>query len=69
VSTILTTNDLLYLPEKATTNPLSAELNEDPAVIDSLIAILKFTRTLLRSCWNKEIYNSTEVLSNPFLFF
>jgi hypothetical protein len=56
-------NETLYLPEKKTSNISSAShSNDDPLVVDSLIAILQFTRTLLRSCCNKEIYNSIELL-------
>lgn len=61
MSSILSTTDNLYLPEKGTTNMVTAEINADPDVIDTLVAILQFTATLLRSCCNKEIYNSTEV--------
>lgn len=61
MSTILSGADTLYLPEKGTTNMVTADINDDPEVVNTLIAILQFTAVLLRSCCNKEIYNSTEV--------
>jgi hypothetical protein len=62
MTNILTTNETLYLPEKGTNNILTPHSNDPPMVINSLIAILQFTCTLLRSCCNKDIYNSTEIL-------
>ena len=55
-------NPGLWLPEKRPSSPDTGCPDPvDPKIIHSITTVLKFTSTLLKGSYNKEVYNSTEV--------
>lgn len=51
----------MWLPEKTDYNLDLHPAPVEKTVFDSIATILKFSSSLLKSCYNKEIYSSTEV--------
>ena len=58
----ISANPGLLLPEKEQSSPDTGYPRPvEPSIIHSLAIVMKFTSSLLKGCYNKEIYNSTQV--------